>query len=198
MLPENYDSLHGWCTRKKATVMMDYIRELKPTLSVELGVFGGRSLLAIALESKSQNPQSKVIGVDAWESNASVEGSNDKANDDWWSNINYTEIMNYASDLMKTNNVNSVVELWKAKSSDVSHKFKENSIDFLHQDSNHSEEISCSEVNLYWNKVRPGGLWVFDDVNWETTKKAQQLLLTKGYTEIYSETPREWAIYKRD
>jgi hypothetical protein len=54
MLPENYDTLHGWCTRKKATVMMDYIRKLKPTLSVELGVFGGRSLLAIALESKIQ------------------------------------------------------------------------------------------------------------------------------------------------
>lgn len=195
MLPSNYESIHGWCTIEKAEKIMSYIKDLKPSLSVELGVFGGRSLLAIALESKKQNPNSKVIGIDAWEKSASLEGKNDKANDDWWANLDYNVIMKYASDLMKTNNVDSVVELWKDKSTNVSDKFDDESIDFLHQDSNHSEEISCQEVELYWNKVRHNGIWVFDDTNWPTTQKAQKLLCEKGYTELYDSG--SWKIFRR-
>jgi hypothetical protein len=72
---------------------------------------------------------------------------------------------------------------------------KNESIDFLHQDSNHSEEISCEEVELYHSKVKPDGIWCFDDTDWSTTKKAQQLLLTKGYTEVYNAV--SWKIYRK-
>jgi len=81
------------------------------------------------------------------------------------------------------------------KSSDAVKIFDDHSIDFLHQDSNHSEEISCMEVELYHNKVKPGGTWVFDDTNWPTTKKAQDLLVSKGYTEVYDSG--EWKVYLR-
>ena len=51
------------------------------------------------------------------------------------------------------------------------------------------------EVELYKNKVKPGGIWVFDDTNWETTKKAQSLLASRGYNEIYDSGT--WKIYTR-
>jgi hypothetical protein len=98
---------------------------------------------------------------------------------------------------MFVNNVDSVVDLWKCKSRDVASKFEDNSIDLLHQDSNHSEEISCEEVELYWNKVRPNGYWVFDDTDWPTTKKAQNLLLTKGYRVLKVGSDNKWTIFIR-
>lgn len=197
MLPSNYTSIHGWCTVEKANKLMEVVMSSDPTLSVELGVFGGKSLLPIALMSKYMNTGSRVIGVDAWSTQASLEGTNDKENDEWWSSIDYTNIFEYTKTLMVTNNVDDIVELWKDTSKNVASKFKDNSIDFLHQDSNHSEEVTCEEVELYWNKVKEGGYWVFDDTNWPTTKKAQTLLLSKGYTEYYDHNG-EWKVYLRN
>ena len=197
MLPSNYTNIHGWCTVEKANKLMEIVKSCRPLLSVELGVFGGKSLLPIALMSKELNINSKIIGVDSWSVQACIEGTNDKANADWWSNIDYEEIFNYTKFLMIEHKVDDVVELWRNTSKNVVSKFEDNSIDLLHQDSNHSEEITCEEVELYWNKVKEGGYWIFDDTNWPTTQKAQGLLLSKGYTEIYSHN-REWKIYLRN
>lgn len=197
MLPANYISIHGWCTHEKAAALMDLVYKSNSSLCVELGVFGGKSLLPIALASKKINPSSKVIGIDAWETQASLEGKNDEANDAWWSNINYDEIYEYTKDLMKSNDVDSIVELWRCKSRDAVSKFADNSIDVLHQDSNHSEEISCEEVELYSKKVKLGGFWIFDDTDWSTTKTAQSNLLTKGYTIILTESAKKWTVFQR-
>lgn len=192
-----YEVIHGWCTIEKATKLIDIVNEIKPSLCVELGVFGGRSLLPLAWASKNINKSSRVIGIDAWEVQACLDGENSAENNTWWSNINHVDMMNYTDNLMKKYNLE--VELWKAKSYEVSDKFNVDSIDILHQDSNHSEEVTCKEVELYWNKVRKNGIWIFDDTNWSTTKKAQDLLVSKGYTEIYNHNHngQAWKVYKR-
>lgn len=189
-LPNDYESIHGWCTREKAYKMSEYINS-DTSLCVELGVWGGRSLLAIALAA-SKN--ATIIGIDAWSPQASLEGINDKANNDWWEKVDYDFMFNYAKKLMIQNNVSNV-QLWKNTTLSVVDKFENESIDFLHQDSNHSEEVSCAEVEAYYNKVKRGGIWVFDDTNWETTQKAQAMLISKGYTELYNSG--EWKIYQR-
>jgi predicted O-methyltransferase YrrM len=191
MLPSDYENIHGWCTREKATKMMDIVSKLKPSLCVELGVFGGRSLLAIGLAAKN----ARIVGIDAWSIPAALEGTNSPENEKWWSKIDYESMYVYTDKLLKSNGLS--VELWRNKSNEVSQKFEDESIDFLHQDSNHSEEITCEEVELYWNKVKKEGIWVFDDINWSTTEKAQALLLEKGYKEIYASKNREWAVFRR-
>ena len=137
----------------------------------------------------------KVIGIDAWNKDSSLSGENDIENNNWWATIDYEYMYTYTLNLMKKYNCNNV-ELYRTNSSDAIQYFENESIDFLHQDSNHSELISCNEVNLYYNKVKKNGIWVFDDVNWETTKKAQELLVNYGYTEIYNHG--NWKIYKRN
>lgn len=196
-LPEDYKDIHGWCSIEKANKMMEVVTKCNPKLILELGVFGGRSLLALAIASKNVNNTSKVIGVDAWNKLSALEGINDNANNEWWSKIDYDMMYNYTIELMKKHNVDNIVELWKSKSCDVANKFLINSIDIIHQDSNHSEETSTNEVELYWDKVIPGGYWIFDDTNWETTQRAQHLLESKGYTEIYAADKNEWKIYER-
>lgn len=174
----NYDKIEGWCTREKATKMTDYIND-DFNLCVELGVFAGKSLLPIAIKCKGL-----VIGIDSWSQSASSEGTNDKTNDEWWSKIDYNHFFNYTQNILNKYNCNNA-QLLRMKSSEAVNRFDDESIDFLHQDSNHSEEISCNEVELYKNKVKKNGIWVFDDTNWETTKKAQNLLLSYGFEELY-------------
>ncbi len=184
---DKYKNIHGWCTQEKALKIIEYI---KPNdICVELGVFGGKSLLPISFMTKNT-----VFGIDAWEKNASLEGKNDKSNDEWWEKIEYDQMYNYTLELFNKYNCKNV-KLLRMKSSDAIDNFENNSIDFLHQDSNHSEEISCNEVELYHEKVKINGIWVFDDTNWKTTKKAQDLLLTHGYEELYDSG--EFKIYKR-
>lgn len=185
---KNYESIEGWCTREKAIKMMEYIPE--NGVAVELGVWGGRSLLPIAMKCSGT-----VYGIDAWDVDASLEGKNDIANDEWWSKLNYNGMYNYAQNLMKTNGCTNV-KLIRMKSCDSIILFEDNSIDFLHQDSNHSEEVSCIEVELYHTKLKSGCYWCFDDTNWPTTKKAQDLLVSKGFTEIFDSG--SWKIYRKN
>lgn len=185
---DEYKNIHGWCLKEKALKMIDYI---KPNdICVELGVFGGKSLLPISFITNNS-----VFGIDAWEKNASLEGSNAKENDEWWGKIDYNEMYNYTLNLFNKYKCKHV-KLLRMKSSDAIINFENDSIDFLHQDSNHSEEISCNEVELYHKKVKINGIWVFDDTNWETTKKARDLLLTYGYEELYDSG--EFKIYRRN
>jgi len=193
-----FPSIDGWCAVEKAGVMIDLVEETTPSLILELGVFAGKSLLPLALASKKMNPSAKVIGIDAWAPQASLEGVNSPANDDWWSKLDYNLIYNRATELMKFHKISDIVELWKMRTVDVADKFQDHSIDILHQDSNHSEEVSCAEVELYWNKVKPGGYWVFDDTNWGTTKKAQELLLSKGYQVFVVQKENLWRVYKKN
>ncbi len=46
----------------------------------------------------------------------------------------------------------------------------------LHIDGNHSEEVSCADVNLWLPLVVKGGHIWMDDIHWESTKKAQAIL----------------------
>jgi hypothetical protein len=182
-----YDKIEGWCSSQKALLMAQHIKE--SDICVELGVFAGRSLLPIALMTKNT-----VYGIDAWNVESSMDGTNDHENNVWWATIDYNYFMNYTKKLLKKYNCNNV-QLIKSKSEDVVYLFNDESIDVLHQDSNHSEEISCREVELFHNKVKKNGLWIFDDANWKTTQKAQQMLLNYGYNEILD--LNEWKIFRR-
>jgi predicted O-methyltransferase YrrM len=47
----------------------------------------------------------------------------------------------------------------------------------LHIDGNHSEEASTSDVDLFMPLVKPGGVVFMDDLNWDSTKRAQEKML---------------------
>ena len=183
-----YEKIEGWCTKEKALKMASLINP--NDFCIELGVWGGRSLLPMCFMTKN-----RVIGIDAWSKDSALEGENSEANDEWWSKINYEKMFSYTKELLTKYKCNNS-RLIRAKSNEVYNNFKDESIDFLHQDSNHSEIISCQEVELYHKKVKKNGIWVFDDTDWDTTQKAQKLLESYGYKELYDSG--SWKIYKRE
>jgi hypothetical protein len=67
--------LEGWCSKEKACAFIDLVLQEKPQTCVEIGVFGGKSLLPVAMALKSLG-QGIVIGVDPWDkkSNKTLSG----------------------------------------------------------------------------------------------------------------------------
>lgn len=181
------NSLEGWCSEEKANVLFNLTMKSDSQVSLELGVFGGRSLIPIALAHQTKG-SGFVLGIDAWNKQASVEGSgaykegmSPKENDEWWSKVDYHKIYSGCIDAIEKHDLSQYCGTVKMRTLDVGILIRDNSIDLLHQDSNHSEEISCAEVEMYHSKVRSGGYWISDDTDWATTQKAQELLQDKGF-----------------
>ena len=178
--------------------MIDLVEKNNIKSYVELGVYGGRSLLPVSLAMKAINTNPLIIGVDAWNLSNTKEGTADPTRDvhrdDWWSRIDHTFMYKYTIQLMMKYNLDNV-KLYRISSLDFHDMVEDKSLDMLHQDGNHSQEISCKEVELYHNKVRKGGFWIFDDTDFNSTKAAQTKLESYGYSCIHD--AGGWKCYQR-
>ena len=188
-------TLHGWCTPEKAVHLYNLVLDHSNPLCVELGVFAGRSLLPIALGA--MHVGGNVVGIDAWTKEACEQGVNDIANTEWWNAIDYDFFYNYTLKLMTDTGLSEITRLLRCTSLDAVSQFEPNSISILHQDSNHSQEVTVNEVNLWHNRLKIGGYWIFDDTDWPTTQVAQSLLLEKGYELIFRETDGKYKVFVR-
>ena len=84
------DQLEGWCTKNKASLLIDLIFMLKPETIVEIGVWGGKSLVPMAYALKIMN-NGMVYGIDPWDNEASIQEM-EGDNFEWWSNVNHEMI----------------------------------------------------------------------------------------------------------
>jgi hypothetical protein len=176
-LKEVVESLEGWCSPEKAEIMYNLILENKPELVVELGVFGGRSLVPMAL-AQFENGMGIIKGIDPWSADASLEGNHSKQSLGGWkgiSSVGYSNVYNRCLKALADHKLTNC-ELIRMKSQNACGLFANNSIDILHQDGNHSEELTCMEVELYMPKLKSGGHWISDDVNFDTIKKSLKLI----------------------
>lgn len=188
-------TLHGWCTPEKAAHLYNLVLEQANPLCVELGVFAGRSLLPIAMGARAMG--GNTVGIDSWSKEACEQGVNDIANTDWWNAIDYDFFYNYSYKVMADAGLLSTTRLIRSKSTDAVSHFEPNSISVLHQDSNHSEQVTVEEVNLWCDKVKIGGYWIFDDTDWPTTQVAQSLLLENGYELVFTEKDGKYKVFVR-
>jgi len=176
-------TIHGWCDPFKARDIIKTVLEDKPVISVEIGVFAGRSLFAVGAALEEIGANGQVYGIDPWSSEACGQGyEKDDPNKEWWDSVNMGAIERSVYDVRSYLNLTHRVQLLKAKAVSAYPRFqewhkKDSPIDFLHIDGNHSEETSSADVELYLPLVRSGATVFMDDTNWESTKKAQRMLL---------------------
>ena len=196
-----FPALHGWCPPEKAKRMARLVLEASSPLScpvhaVELGVFGGRGVIAMGLAVRhGLGGKGTVLGIDPFSAAASLEGTNAKVDQEWWAKLDYAMILKSAREGIAKAGLEDVVKLEIARSQDVVGRVEDGSVDVLHQDSNHSQEISCYEVETWTAKMRSGGFWIFDDIDWPTTKVAQgRLVASHGFTLI--ESHEKWAVFQ--
>ncbi len=174
LITDSVPKMEGWCSEEKAIAMAELVLESFPKVVVEIGVFGGRSLVPQAMALREMGT-GVVYGIDPWQVEAATEGDNGEENNKWW------------KENMKLNDIHQLcmTEIWKHKldphciviracSQHCVGLFRK--IDILHIDGNHSELTSCRDVQLYGPKVRKGGFIWFDDTDWSTTKAAVKLM----------------------
>ena len=165
------DELEGWCSKQKAAVLVDLILNVQPTTVVEIGVFGGKSLIPMAYALK-ENENGKIYGIDPWDSLESIKGM-DGVNRDWWGSVDHKQILQGLNEKITKFGLQKQVKLIKntsEKADPIAH------IDLLHIDGNHSLKTSYGDVIKWVPLVRPGGIIIFDDIGWETTGEAVQWL----------------------
>ena len=80
-------TMEGWSTPDKCWTLSRHIMGLKAGISVELGVFAGRGLIAMAMAHRHQG-YGVAWGFDPWTADACVEGKNEPENDEWWKKVN--------------------------------------------------------------------------------------------------------------
>lgn len=167
-------NLQGWTTPERAEEMAAAILELKHPVAVCIGVFSGRSVIAMGFAMREMR-NGMVYGLDPYKTEAATEGNGDEADKEWWANRADLEHMSrYAIEQIWAHRLEQWATLIRASSQHVYQLFPE--IGVLEIDGNHSEEASTRDVSLYLPRVIKGGYIFADDVDWPTTAKAISML----------------------
>jgi Methyltransferase domain len=175
----------GWCTIEKARDLAVLVEERNPALICESGIFAGRSLFAFALALKHVG-HGVAWGVDPWSVDAALEGEKSRENIDWWSK-------NVVLEDVYKGFVRAAVDLdllhccsWiRGKGEDAARFFKDGSLDIFHLDSNHSELVSCREVETWAPKMAKNSVWIMDDSDWASQAKAIDMIKANGFRVLW-------------
>jgi hypothetical protein len=173
LLDDLLPTMEGWLTTERAHEMYDLVRQMNPSYIVEIGVFGGRSLIAQAMALRDCGG-GKIIGIDPWKKDTAVVAQTDAAQADWWANLDYYKIHQGCMDVIWKLNLDSFVNIIRSGSENC-HQLVP-ACDILYIDGGHSEEFSCRDVQWYLPKVKQNGYIWFDDADWLSTQKAIGML----------------------
>lgn len=162
--------MEGWLDPARGCEMAELIIDTKPEICVEIGVFGGRSLIACAMALRENN-KGKIYGIDSWRVEDAVEGKEDKEDKDWWQKkVILDDIHRECMKAMWAHHLEPWVVVIRSASQYCSELFP--TIDQLYIDGSHSEVASCRDVENYVPRVkRKGFIWV-DDCDWRSTQAA--------------------------
>lgn len=186
--------IEGWCPVEKAHRMALAVVEAKSDISVELGIFGGRGVITMALAHQLVG-KGVAWGFDPWSKSDALEDMVEQEHLEWWSKCDLERVYRGFINKIIEHNVLSYCFWARLRSDQCVKLFEDNSIGVLHADSNHCEKISSDEVLRWKDKVKPGGYWFADDIDWPSTKKAQELLVENGFKLI--EDHKKWALYQK-
>lgn len=176
------DAMHGWCTAEKAAEMYLAASKAPTSLFVEIGVFGGRSLVPLAMAAKERD--GLAVGIDAWSTPVALEGvSGEHA--EWWGKIDLEDMRKSCVEALAARELSQWVNLIRGRS-DVCN-FGPGEIGVLHIDGNHFEDSALRDAKRFLQWMAPGGTIFLDDVSWRqdghyTVREALQFLLEQGCT----------------
>lgn len=186
-------SLPGWCMLDKAEHLALLALDKAPKLIVEIGVFGGRSLIPLGLAAQQYG--GKVYGVDPWRNDACLEGDVGKENAEWWGSLNIEAIYQAACAGVKKFRLDATVELLRMMDHEALTRFEDNSIGILHVDGNHSSEVSRRYIEQWGPKIEQGGYLIMDDIDWPTQAETVKLI-EKSYQRITIRP--SWGVWRKE
>ncbi|MCW5713343.1 MAG: class I SAM-dependent methyltransferase [Bauldia sp.] len=169
--------IEGWCTERKALWLADLITANRCTQILEIGVYGGRSLIPMAMAVQSLGAGGKVYGVEAWSNSVAVATETSPENDAWWQSVDLKAIKTGFLRSVVRNQVADVVVVLEMSSDQAFATISATGLgpfDLVHVDGSHSEVQALRDVEQWSDLVRPGGILVLDDIGWPSVKAARE------------------------
>lgn len=176
----------GWCSLDKSGCFVDYVNDIcsrvENPVCVEIGVFGGKSVLPVALELKRHN-KGKVHAIDPWSNVEAGKGYEDQKKEyDYWTNVDLEYMHTFFLNLLKEYEIENYVNVIRS-TSDAAPDFDE--IDFLFIDGQHTDQ-AVRDALKYATKVKLNGYCAVDDVTWGDVNKVPEILNALGFFHIHS------------
>ena len=166
-------ALQGWCSPQKSMLLYSLARAHRPQTVVEIGIFGGRSIVPIAAALKD-NGAGQVYGIETWSGSAAVSYRTNIANDFWWMTVDFPQIKGDFLEFIVRHRLHDTIRIVEAASDKCPGLFDR--IDMLHIDGGHSTYGAAQDVVNYVSKVPSGGIIVYDDINWPSTAAGLDIL----------------------
>jgi len=154
--------LEGWCSELKSNTLIDLVLKVKPSIIVEIGVWGGKSLIPMACALRA-NGKGTIFGIDPWDNSASIDDLSEEVNVQFWKWADHEGIMRGLVNKIEQFGLRKQIILIKSTSEDASII---PGIEILHIDGNHSKKASMHDVKKWVPLMKSGGWIVFDDMTW--------------------------------
>lgn len=174
-------TLHGWCSIAKANALAGAVLSLRPEISLEIGIWGGRSFLPLALAHREIN-FGTAIGIDPWDAKASQEGQTGE-NLKFWSQTTSHELV-YNDFMAKAKSLGMLpAKVYRTKSDNIQPPAR---IDLMSLDGNHGPQAE-RDVSRFCPNIRRGGLVFVDDLDWDggAVRRAVAALKQMGFIQLY-------------
>lgn len=158
------DYVKTQCLDFSRELIKSYVKNLKNGTIVEIGVFGGATLLHLFDVCEQNN--NKLIGIDPWEKIEIFNGINksELPKNVLYENLYFSNRVNLERIIQKYNLKN--ISLIHDNSYNVYNTFEDNSIDILHIDGDHSTNGVYNDLKNFYPKVR--GVIIGDDYTWKS------------------------------
>jgi len=174
--------LHGWASVEKAISLAAYAIANRPLVSVQVGVYGGRDSLPVAMACKF-NKRGIIHCVDPWDPKASADGQVTEVDRKWWGELNHELIYQSFMDAVSRNELTDYCKVHRMKSSEFESPTE---IDYLSVDGNHGPDAVLDTMKFGSNVVS-GGIVCLDDCDWHQgyVTKSAQWLKENGFLELH-------------
>ncbi len=171
--------LDGWCTPRKALWLAGLIQNNSIRRIGEIGVYGGRSLIPMALAARGVAGAS-VYAIEPWDNSVAVEHATNAGNDQWWREVDLGMIKQKFITAVLSYGLSEIVKIIELPSNHARITFTAaTKFDLLHIDGSHAEPQALADVMDWLPLVAPGGIIVLDDIGWKSVAKARDYLRTQ-------------------
>lgn len=185
----------GWCTVEKALTLARLIVENRPETVVEVGVFGARSLIPMAMACRYVK-RGVVFGFDPMCREAATEFEKDPANVKYWGqDVPLENVFRGALSTILNRGLTWECRYLRLRGEQGACMFTDGSLGVLSIDGNHSEKASCRDHDIWAPKVAGGGFLILDDTDWPSQAKALKMYEADGF-ELTKDTGK-YRVFRR-
>jgi hypothetical protein len=196
------EGVDGWCTPHKAEKLHEIALRPDCRLAVEIGIFGGKSLLPVALAFKTKG-SGRIFGVEPWDNAVAIETPTSEGNDKWWAEVDLVGVKRRFFEHVRAQALEEQIKVIETPSDAAMLLFLSprytNKIDLVHLDGAHSVEQSVTDSAFWLGALRPGGFLVLDDINWPSVSLAWQFLQSVATLVYVSESDEQghFAVFQK-